>query len=139
MKVLEINSYLLQDNLASAVQGMLHTTHQATYLIIFSYSLSFPFESLQRLYITDASTFAGLNVFGSFNNEITDSRIVLEKQNGNAQLLNIYTGLTVNITGTHNHQVPNILCRIPPFTGQLSTLWVVNWGMQNRNTQITIL
>jgi hypothetical protein len=139
MKGLEINLDVLQNNSASSVWGMLRTTHQATYLIIFSYSLSFPFESLQRLYITDASTFAGLNVLGSFNNEITDSRIVLEKQNGNAQLQNIYTHLTVNVTGTHNHQVPNILCRIPPFAGQLSTLRVINWGMQNRNTQITIL
>jgi len=38
-----------------------------------------------------------------------------------------------------NIKVPNILGRIPPFTGQLSTLGVINWGMQNRNTQITIL
>jgi hypothetical protein len=118
---------------------MLCTTHQATYLIIFSYSLSFPFESLQRLYITDASTFAGLNVLGSFNSEITESKIVLEKQNCNVQLQNIYTGLTVHITGTHDHHVPNILRRIPPFTGQLSTLRVVDWGVQNRNTEITIL
>ena len=48
-----------------------------SYLMIFSYSLSLPLESRQRLYITDASTLAGLYVLGSFNNEITDSKIVL--------------------------------------------------------------
>lgn len=45
--------------------------------MIFSYSLSLPLESRQRLYITEASTFAGLYVFGSFSSEITDRRIVL--------------------------------------------------------------
>lgn len=47
-----------------------------THLIIFSYSLSRPFESLQRRYITEASTLAGLNVLGSFSREMTDNRIV---------------------------------------------------------------
>lgn len=47
------------------------------YLMIFSYSLSLPLESRQRLYITEASTLAGLYVFGSFSNDITDNRIVL--------------------------------------------------------------
>lgn len=52
------------------------------YLMIFSYSLSRPLESRQRLYITEASTLAGLYVFGSFRSEITESRIVLcENQN----------------------------------------------------------
>lgn len=48
-----------------------------TYLIIFSYSLSFPLESFHRLYMMEASTLAGLNVFGSFSKEITDSNTVL--------------------------------------------------------------
>lgn len=48
-----------------------------TYLIIFSYSLSLPFESFHRLYIMEASTLAGLNVFGSFRREITESNTVL--------------------------------------------------------------
>lgn len=47
-----------------------------TYLIIFSYSLSRPLESLHLRYITLASTFAGENVFGSFSKDITLSRIV---------------------------------------------------------------
>lgn len=66
------NKYLLKLNLRSF--------WNISYLIIFSYSLSFPLESLQRRYITEASTLAGLNVFGSFNKEMTDSKIVL-KQN----------------------------------------------------------
>lgn len=45
--------------------------------MIFSYSLSLPLESRQRLYITEASTLAGLYVLGSFSNEITDKRMVL--------------------------------------------------------------
>ena len=40
------------------------------------YSLSRPFESRHLLYITDASTFAGENVFGSLSKEITESKIV---------------------------------------------------------------
>lgn len=47
---------------------------------MFSYSLSRPFESLNRRYITDASTFAGLEVFGSLRSEITDKRIVLDNK-----------------------------------------------------------
>ena len=49
-----------------------------TCLTISSYSLSVPFDSFHRRYITDASTLAGENVFGSFNNEITLRRIVLQ-------------------------------------------------------------
>ena len=51
-----------------------------TYFIICSYSLSFPFDSCHLLNIIDASTFAGENVFGSFNNEITLRRIVLHEE-----------------------------------------------------------
>lgn len=50
------------------------------YLIIFSYSLSFPLDSFQRRYITEASTLAGENVFGSFNNDMTLSKIVLQNK-----------------------------------------------------------
>lgn len=42
-----------------------------------SYSLSFPFDSLKRLYITEASTLAGENVFGSLSKEMTLRRMVL--------------------------------------------------------------
>lgn len=62
------------------------------------YSLSFPWESLHFLYITDASTFAGEKVFGSFSNEITDSRIVLtfwvgfHRSHGNSPLCGSSTG-----------------------------------------------
>lgn len=51
-----------------------------SYLMIFSYSLSLPLESRQRLYITEASTLAGLYVLGSFSNEITDKRMVLIRE-----------------------------------------------------------
>lgn len=44
--------------------------------MIFSYSLSFPLESLQRRYMTDASTLAGLKVLGSLRREMTDRRTV---------------------------------------------------------------
>lgn len=47
---------------------------------MFSYSLSFPFESFHFLYMTEASTLAGENVLGSFKREIILSRIVLEKE-----------------------------------------------------------
>lgn len=56
--------------------------------MIFSYSLSLPLESRQRLYITDASTLAGLYVLGSFSNEITDSKIVLRHEKHTRLIIN---------------------------------------------------
>lgn len=44
--------------------------------MIFSYSLSRPLLSRHRRYITEASTLAGLKVFGSLSNEITLNSIV---------------------------------------------------------------
>ena len=55
------------------------TRNSWTYLTIFSYSLSFPLESLHFLNITEASTLAGEKVFGSFNKDITLKSIVLQK------------------------------------------------------------
>ena len=52
-----------------------------TYLIIVSYSLSLHLLTWYFLYIIEASTFAGENVFGSFNIEMTLNRIVLENKN----------------------------------------------------------
>ena len=49
--------------------------------MICSYSLSFPLDSLNLLNIIDASTLAGENVFGSFNNEMTLKSTVLEDRN----------------------------------------------------------
>ena len=49
------------------------------YLMMFSYSLSFPFESFHLRYMTDASTLAGLYVLGSFRRLTTDKSIVLDK------------------------------------------------------------
>lgn len=54
--------------------------YMVVYLMMFSYSLSFPFESFHFLYMTEASTLAGENVLGSFKREIILSRIVLEKE-----------------------------------------------------------
>lgn len=48
--------------------------------MIFSYSLSLPLDSFQRLYVTDASTLAGEKVFGSFRREITLSKMVLKQK-----------------------------------------------------------
>ena len=49
-----------------------------SYLMMFSYSLSFPFESFHLRYMTDASTLAGLYVLGSFRRLTTDKSIVLD-------------------------------------------------------------
>ena len=49
-----------------------------SYLMMFSYSLSFPFESFHLRYMTDASTLAGLYVLGSFRRLTTDKSIVLK-------------------------------------------------------------
>ena len=48
------------------------------YLMMFSYSLSLPFESFHLRYMTEASTLAGLYVFGSFRRLTTDKSIVLK-------------------------------------------------------------
>lgn len=45
------------------------------------YSSSFPSLSFHFRYITEASTFAGDEVFGSFNRDITESKIVLQLKN----------------------------------------------------------
>lgn len=75
------------------------TNHQQlSYLIIFGYSLSFPFDSRHLRYITDASTLAGENVFGSFNNDITDNKTVrtfwvgFHLSHGNSPLCGSSTG-----------------------------------------------
>lgn len=47
------------------------------FLIMFVYSASLPLESFHLRYMTEASTLAGLYVFGSFSNDITESKIVL--------------------------------------------------------------
>lgn len=49
-----------------------------SYRIISAYSLSFPLLSLHLRYITEASTLAGEKVLGSFNNDMTLSRMVLK-------------------------------------------------------------
>lgn len=75
-----------------------HSRWKKTYLIIFGYSLSFPWESLHLLYITLASTFAGEYVLGSFNREITDNKIVrtfcvgFHLSHGNSPLCGSSTG-----------------------------------------------
>ena len=50
--------------------------------MIFSYSLSLPFDSLHLRNMTEASTLAGENVFGSLRSEITLRRIVLRTMIG---------------------------------------------------------
>lgn len=69
-----------------------------THLIIFGYSLSLPWESLHLLYMTEASTFAGENVFGSFSKDMTDNKIVrtfcvgFQRSHGNSPLCGSSTG-----------------------------------------------
>lgn len=69
-----------------------------SYLIILGYSLSLPCESRHLRYITDASTLAGENVFGSFKREITDNKIVrtfcvgFHRSHGNSPLCGSSTG-----------------------------------------------
>lgn len=47
--------------------------------MISTYSRSLPLLSLHLRYMTDASTFAGEKVLGSFSSDITLSKIVLEE------------------------------------------------------------
>ena len=62
--------------------------------MIFSYSLSFPFESFHLRNMTDASTLAGLKVFGSFNKLTTDNKIVL-KNRVKEKVKNLYMTITL--------------------------------------------
>ena len=55
--------------------------------MISTYSRSLPLLSLHLRYMTEASTLAGEKVLGSFNSEITLSKMVLEeKQKGEGQV-----------------------------------------------------
>ena len=58
--------------------------------MIFSYSFSFPLESLHLRYITDASTFAGEKVLGSFKREMMLSNTVLKKYKTDDQINTCY-------------------------------------------------
>ncbi len=106
---------------------------ERTNLMMFSYSLSFPFESRHFLYITDASTLAGENVFGSFSKEIMLSKIVLKKINSidfdpNERMEeHAYRKLFATTTELSERPVPDVLCWVPPFRWQLSALWIINW------------
>lgn len=109
-----------------------------SYLMIFSYSLSLPLESRQRLYMTDASTLAGLYVLGSFNNEITESRIVLTQKSINyPKSLEDYSSYKDNFYFLF--VLPDILRRIPPLARQLAALWIIYGWMQDWYAQITVL
>ncbi len=60
-------------------EKIMNHSEKKKYLMIFSYSLSFPFESFHRRNMTEASTLAGLKVLGSFNKLTTDNKIVLKQ------------------------------------------------------------
>jgi hypothetical protein len=57
---------------------LLDKKKNCAYVTISLYVVSFPFESRHRRNETDASTFAGEYVFGSFNSDIILSSIVLK-------------------------------------------------------------
>lgn len=110
-----------------------------SYLMIFSYSLSLPLESRQRLYMMDASTLAGLYVLGSFSNEITDSRIVLAQKSINHPKTTIALRQFLFSFCFATLYLPDILRRIPPLARQLATLWIIYGWMQDWYAQITVL
>lgn len=56
---------------------LIYVKNISHYLIISAYSLSFPLLSLHLRNMTEASTFAGEKVLGSFSSEMTLNRIVL--------------------------------------------------------------
>lgn len=67
-----------------------------SYRMISAYSLSFPLLSLHLRYITEASTLAGEKVLGSFNKDMTLSRMVLKRTH----------------THTHKNNTPRLTGRL---------------------------
>lgn len=111
----------------------------STHLMIFGYSLSLPWESRHLRYITEASTLAGEYVFGSFNNEITDNKIVrtfcvgFHLSHGNSPLCGSSTGgCNIEIhrspfyidSRKDKHKKKTIIFRDEP-TKQ--TMWTFRW------------
>lgn len=92
------------------------------------YSRSFPLLSFHFLYITEASTFAGEKVLGSFSREITLRRMVLWGRGcklSSPQTLGTQTGarkagpqdagcLGVPTVRRQVQLSPDILCGVPP-------------------------
>lgn len=71
----ELVFYTTKSSLSKSMKKKNHYK-TPTYRIMFGYSLSLPCESRHLRYITDASTLAGEYVFGSFSNDMTDSKMV---------------------------------------------------------------
>ena len=130
----------------------------ATYLTNCAYWSS-PF-SFHFLYMTDASTLAGDEVFGSLSNEITESRIVLESiENQDIKLethwissfspVPDFAMVPAETEGRSYRfqipksrftiQVPDALSRVPPFTWQFATLWIIDRRVKDTDAQITVL
>ena len=102
--------------------------------MMLSYSLSLPFESLQRRYITEASTLAGEKVLGSFNRLMTLRRIVLQRKTDRHSSLNLST-----FPGASQSKAsPDVLGGIPSFARQLAALGVIHWGVQDGDTKISV-
>lgn len=106
---------------SAKVQLRLHTIKVHTNLMMFSYSLSLPFDSLHFLYITEASTFAGEKVFGSFSREIMLSNIVLQNIRKPAIILQLHWQSLISHTvlyqmmkkNWYTEWLPDVLSRIP--------------------------
>ena len=94
------------------------------HLMMFSYSLSLPLLSFHLRYITDASTLAGLDVFGSFNKLTWDgTRIKIPLQ----------------LAYHWKEYCADVLRRVPPLTRQLPGLGVVHRWVKDGHTQVAIL
>ena len=70
--------YHASDGMQKRKKSFLNFPLAETHLMMFSYSFSLPLESRHFLNMTDASTLAGENVFGSFSSEMTLSSTVLQ-------------------------------------------------------------
>lgn len=76
-----------------------------THRMMFSYSLSAPLESFQRRYMTEASTLAGEKVLGSFNSEMTLSKMVLQQMENNLTMKLAFQRLIKMTSFVHLSQV----------------------------------
>ena len=93
------------------------------YLMMFSYSLSPPLESLKRRYMTEASTLAGEYVLGSLRREITESSTVRTFW-GEGKLLTGGYVVSQWVTGLRNYTI--IFKRL-----------IYNFKLQARNQNLT--
>ena len=117
------------------------------YLIMFSYSLSFPLLSFHRLYITLASTLAGLQNKKTIINDIghIGQNLIIFLQLIFSSEFRLHYGVSpkcvwfIEKADYTKKDGSHILGRVPTFTRKFSGLRIIHWRMKDRDAQVSVL